>query len=73
MDKHTFISIWGNRAQLAAAIGEGESTVRNWFNRNSIPTKYDQKLMDAAKGKGHDLTPTQLFEVRQSMTKEATL
>lgn len=72
MDKNTLISIWGSRAKLAAALGEGESTVRNWFNRGSIPHKYDARLMDAAKKAGHEVTPVHLFEVRQSLSGAST-
>lgn len=52
---------------MARAIGEGETTVRNWFGRGSIPPRYDAKIMEAAKRAGKRVTPADLFSVRTSM------
>lgn len=70
MDKRSFISIWGSAADLARAIGEGETTVRNWFNRHSIPAKYDVKIISASRAAGREVTPQDLFELRQSLTRD---
>ena len=67
MNKEAFIEIWGSAANLARAIGEGETTVRNWFNRFSIPAQYDAKIIAASKMIGRDVTPQDLFELRQSL------
>ncbi|WP_143033596.1 carph-isopro domain-containing protein [Roseicitreum antarcticum] len=67
MNKDKLISIWGSAANLARAIGEGETTVRNWFNRGSIPARYDAKIMSASRGAGTEVTPQDLFDLRQSL------
>lgn len=70
MSKDTFISIWGSMAALARAIGEAEVTVRQWFRRGSIPNRYDELLVGAAKEQGHDLTPAHLYELRQDIRSQ---
>lgn len=70
MEKAELISIWGSMADMARAIGEGETTVRNWFGRGSIPPRYDAKIMDAARRAGKPITPSDLFSVRSSMMQE---
>jgi len=67
MDKHSFISIWGSMAALARAIGEGETTVRNWFTRGSIPHRYDGRIMIASAVAGRPVTPADLYRLRESM------
>jgi len=67
MEKQTFISIWGSAANLARAIGEEQATVRAWLNRRSIPAQYDAKIIAASKAAGHDVTPQDLFDLRQSL------
>lgn len=70
MDKQTFIKIWGTMAGLARAIGEGETTVRNWFTRGSIPTRYDDKIMMAAARQGRGITPVELYHLRRSIANK---
>lgn len=67
MDKRTFISIWGSFAAFARAIGEGETTVRAWFQRGSIPFRYDDKIILAAARQGRGITPTDLHQLRRSL------
>lgn len=64
MDRHTFISIWGSMSQLALAIGEKPTTVRNWFMRGSIPSRYDGRLMIAAAVAGRPITPSDIYQLR---------
>lgn len=41
--------VWANNAEaLAADIEESGVTVRQWRNRNNIPPKYWQRIIDAA-------------------------
>ena len=70
MKSSDLISIWGSMANMARAIGEGETTVRNWFGRGSIPPRYDAKIMAAARDAGRDVTPADMFSVRISMMSE---
>lgn len=70
MTKTELISIWGSMADMARAIGEGETTVRNWFGRGSIPPRYDAKIIEAAGIAGHFITPNDLFSVRQALMQE---
>jgi hypothetical protein len=71
MDKETFIAIWGSYAELGRAIGQGESTVRHWFSRGSVPAKHDADLIAAASARGHYIGPQQLYDLRQSLAKAA--
>lgn len=49
--------VWqGNASALASDIGEQDVKVRQWRARNSIPSKYWQRIIDAAKVKGATLT-----------------
>ncbi|MBN8294532.1 hypothetical protein JI664_21345 [Rhodobacter sp. NTK016B] len=71
MDKDTFISIWGTAADLARAIGEGETTVRAWFARRSIPARYDAKIIAAAREAGRGkFGPVEMFALRQSLSAD---
>jgi len=56
-------------ADLARSIDEGETTVRNWFARGSIPARYDTKLIKAARVAGRSVTPADLYELRLSMMR----
>lgn len=70
MKAETFISIWGTRAAFARAIGEGESTVGNWFDRGSIPARHDSKIMAASHDAGRPVSATDLFNLRQNMMRD---
>lgn len=71
MDTQSFISIWGSRAALARAINEGETTVRNWFIRGSIPRRYDDKIIVAAAIAGRLITPADLHALSRSLARTA--
>ena len=71
MDKRSFIHIWGSVAELARDLGQGESTVRYWFLRGSIPAKHDAALIAAASARGHYIGPQQLYELRRSLASAA--
>ena len=43
------ISLWPTVGEFANDIGEKETTCRGWKLRDSIPSKYWQKIIDAAK------------------------
>ena len=68
MKHDAFISIWGSKAALARAIGEGETTVRAWFNdHHSIPPRHDAKIIEAARCAGRPITHEDLFNLRQEL------
>lgn len=67
MTKDDFISIWGSRAAFARAIGKSDTTVRAWFQRGSIPFRYDDSIILAAARKGRGITPTDLHQLRRSL------
>ncbi|QDP60523.1 MAG: hypothetical protein Unbinned338contig1000_16 [Prokaryotic dsDNA virus sp.] len=67
MTHEQLISIWGDRKKLADAIGAGETTVRAWFNRKSIPARYDPAIIKAAAVAGATITPNDLYDVRASL------
>jgi len=69
MDKETFISIWGSMADLARALGEGETTVRAWFARRSIPARYDAKIIEASLKAGRPVSPSDLFDLRNNLAR----
>lgn len=70
MTRDDFISIWGSRAALARSIGEGETTVRNWFARGSIPVWHDGKIIEAARERGRTITHDDMFALRQHIAQE---
>lgn len=70
MNRDSFITIWGSMAAFAREIGEGETTVRNWFVRGSIPAKHDEKIMLAAARNGRSITPIELHQLRRSLARE---
>lgn len=70
MNRDTFISIWGSMAAFAREIGEGETTVRNWFVRGSIPAKHDEKIMLAAARRGRGITPIELHQLRRAIVHQ---
>lgn len=70
MKKAELISIWGSMADMARAIGEGDTTVRNWFGRGSIPPRYDEQIIAASAKAGTPVTPADLHSVRLSMMQE---
>lgn len=65
-----FISLWGNRATLARAIGESEITVRHWFRRGSIPAWHDRKIIEAAAELGRVITHEDMFALRENISKK---
>ncbi|WP_083484490.1 carph-isopro domain-containing protein [Loktanella sp. 3ANDIMAR09] len=72
MTPEQLISIWGDRTKLADAIGAGHTTVRAWFQRNSIPARYDPAIIKAAKKAGREVTPADLYSVRTKLASQAT-
>lgn len=65
------VAIWGSMTDMARGIGEGETTVRNWFGRGSIPAKYDARIMEAARKAGGQVTPDDLHRIRQALFQES--
>ena len=52
----TVFAVWDhNAAALAQDIGEDEGKVRQWRNRNSIPSAYWRLIIAAAAAKGKTL------------------
>lgn len=41
---------------MAAALGFGTYAARNWFMRNSIPARYWQRVLSAAREMGSEVT-----------------
>ena len=71
MTQDAFLSIWGSAAAFARAIGENEITVRAWFNRGSIPARYDAQIIKAAQEAGRPITHEDLFLLRQSIAAKS--
>lgn len=71
MTRDSFISIWGSMAALARSIGEGETTVRNWFLRGSIPFRYDKQIIQAAKVAGRKISHEDMFALRVNISGNA--
>lgn len=71
MTRDSFISIWGSMAAFARAIGEGETTVRNWFLRGSIPAWHDKKIIQAAKDAGRTISHEDMFALREEISESA--
>lgn len=65
------IAIFGSRAKLATAIREGETTVRNWFIRGSMPWRADDRIIVAAAQLGRLVTPSDLHDVRREIAEAA--
>lgn len=68
MTQDQFISIWGSKSALARAMGEKETTVRQWFLRGSIPHRYDKQIFDAAEAVGRKLTHEDMFQLREEIS-----
>jgi hypothetical protein len=58
--------LWPNRAELARDLGRLDVTVRQWWNRNSIPGDADVGLVKAATRRGIQLTFEDLARTRAS-------
>jgi len=69
MDHHTLIAIFDTKAALADAIGVESNVVRNWFGRGSIPAKYDDRIIAAARARGHDFGPAEMHAARMSLMR----
>lgn len=69
MDKDAFLSQWGSRKALAEAIGEGETTVRAWFTRGSIPARYDAAIIEASQRIGMAFGPVEMHELRLDLLR----
>lgn len=57
--------VWPTAEAMAADIGENGVTVRQWRRRNSIPPKYWQRIIDAAKSKKAKLNLQQFMPPEQ--------
>ena len=56
--KETLKQIFGSLSAVARIIGVTPHAVRTW--RNGVPEWHQQKIIDAAKERGFDLTVKQL-------------
>jgi hypothetical protein len=57
------IELFASKAELAAAIGRPESTVRSWHARNSIPPRYFDLIGAAAKRLHVPVSSAQLWAI----------
>ena len=64
MNVRDIIERWPSRADLADDIGERYNTVTLWVFKDSIPGKYDVKLMAAARKRGVFLSYEELAQLR---------
>lgn len=60
------IDIWPSRAALARDLGLKPVVVQRWYARNSIPPRYDMRILMAAKGKGKTLSLYDFASARTS-------
>lgn len=63
--------IWPTMAELAADLEKPYTTVAAWKQRGSIPAKYDTKMIQAARGRGHTLTYDELAAARDGASTSA--
>lgn len=64
------IAIWPTLSDLAADLRKPYTTIQSWQQRGSIPARYDLELIEAAKGRGAELTLQQLAEMRAASTHQ---
>ena len=55
---HRVIAKFGGQSALARMIGKGPSTVQHWAKTGMIPSKWQNELLDLARAKGIDLSPS---------------
>lgn len=56
--------IWPSLADMARDLGENPITVRHWRRRESIPAKFDTRIIEAAAKRGATVTYEQLAHLR---------
>ena len=59
---------FGGQVPMAEAIGITQSTIAQWNRRSGgiVPARHQQKILDAAKERGLDVTPADFFELREA-------
>lgn len=62
--EHIF-TLWPSIAELARDLGKPYPTVASWYQRGSIPARFDLSLVRAARARGHDLTLEMIAAARE--------
>jgi hypothetical protein len=57
-----------SRIRLSRSLGLSKGGVQRWYERNSIPSKYDRKLIAAAAACGVTVTLDELADARSELT-----
>lgn len=67
------IGLWPSPDALATELGAKPETVRKWRQRDSIPAEWWFRVLEAAKGRGSDLTADDMASLaaRKVPTSEA--
>lgn len=58
------LSRWPSRRELASDLGISIKAVHHWFERDSVPAKYDAALLDAASARNLPLNWRELMDAR---------
>jgi hypothetical protein len=58
------IDRWPSRAEMAKDVGRPVIVVHRWWQRSSIPAKYDTRLLDAASARNIPLNWRELMDAR---------
>jgi hypothetical protein len=56
------IEKFGGQSALARLMGKSQSTIQNWVAKGTIPTKWQQPILELAQKQGIDLQPKDFFE-----------
>jgi transcriptional regulator with XRE-family HTH domain len=66
------INLWPSMAELARDMGIPQGNVGAWKRYNSIPSKYDLKLVASAKARGFKLSLDDIATLRAEIAAEKT-
>ena len=72
-ENHPIILIlerWPNRRAIASDVGRPPVVIHRWFQRKSIPAKYDAMLLDGASRRNIPLNWRELMDARTSATDQ---
>lgn len=58
------IAKFATQERLAAALGCRQSVIAGWKRRGVVPAAQQQRVLDAARDLGIDLTPADFFETK---------
>ncbi len=70
MNVKAVVDKFGGQTALAALIGKGQSTVAYWVKVDSIPARWQSKLLKIAEEKGFTLSANDFVEEQKSYNKQ---